>query len=179
MNDIHKQSSKGDHSPNIIQHYYGGEEKKNACREVLSILKLIALVSELSEKGSTTETAEVAEKDLNKKLSQRFSKHKNAIEDEFKTLSLLYGDSLEDAREQSDITEFRAEEMSIYLERTSNQHLEEEHGNPIKALNKLAAIFEKKLEEKETEKPFEFSSGAIRFYLLKELIKCNVFPNPL
>ena len=61
----------------------------------------------------------------------------------------------------------------FYLQDISVQFLEEEHDNPIAALNKLVTYFEEKL----SINGKKYDRSAIKFYLVNEMIKCRVFPN--
>lgn len=63
--------------------------------------------------------------------------------------------------------------IMFYLQDISVQFLEEEHDNPIAALNKLVTYFEEKL----STNGKKYDRSAIKFYLVNEMIKCRVFPN--
>ena len=55
----------------------------------------------------------------------------------------------------------------------SVQFLDKNENDPLKALNALVEYFQEKLSKNRKK----YDRSAIRFYLVNELIKCNVFPN--
>ena len=61
----------------------------------------------------------------------------------------------------------------MYLQDISIEILEEAKNNPVEALNKLVEFFEERL----SENGKQYDRAAIKFYLVNETIKCNVFPN--
>ena len=63
--------------------------------------------------------------------------------------------------------------ISNYLKDESDINLTKENNNPKLALHSLVELFYGKL----SSNGFKFDKQAIKFYLLDELIKCNVFPN--
>ena len=86
---------------------------------------------------------------------------------------MLYGEALNIVNETLGIDEAQDIIIMFYLQDISIQFLEEEHDNPIAALNKLVAYFEEKL----SSNGKKYDHSAIRFYLVNEMIKCRVFPN--
>jgi hypothetical protein len=61
----------------------------------------------------------------------------------------------------------------MYLQDISIQKLDEASSNPVKALELLVDYFGEKL----SQCGKKYDKAAIKFYLVNELIKCNVFPN--
>jgi hypothetical protein len=66
-----------------------------------------------------------------------------------------------------------AEIIADFLRDESDIILTKENNNAKLALHSLVELFYDKL----SEKGVVFNKQAIKFYLLDELIKCNVFPN--
>ena len=66
-----------------------------------------------------------------------------------------------------------AEIISDFLKDESDIILTKENNNPKLALHSLVELFYGKL----SSNGVTFDKQAIKFYLLDELIKCNVFPN--
>ena len=56
------------------------------------------------------------------------------------------------------------------MRRISNEYLERQHNNPKIAFDKLCEFFENEIKEQE-----KVDEDAIRFYVLDELIGCNIF----
>lgn len=53
------------------------------------------------------------------------------------------------------------------------KYLDEAQDNPVDALSKLVLFFEEKLGSSGKK----YDQMAIKFFLINEMIKCNVFPN--
>lgn len=66
-----------------------------------------------------------------------------------------------------------AEIISDFLKDESDIILTKENNNPKLALHSLVELFYEKL----SSNGVKFDKQAIKFYLLDELINCNVFPN--
>ena len=92
---------------------------------------------------------------------------------EYTTLYTIYGEALNIVNETLGIDEAQDIIIMFYLQDISVQFLEEEHDNPIAALNKLVTYFETKL----SSNGKKYDRSAIKFYLVNEMIKCRVFPN--
>lgn len=168
------QKSSGDGSLNLIGDIYSNEITQNASTEMLSIMKVISILSVLSEE--ITDTRETSDKNIDKKL-ENFVKYKDILKKEYQTLLPYYGAFYQEAIKQSEISETTADKIAITLRRKSNEILNESKNNPIIALSKLTAElieYFKKLPTKE-----KYDETAVRFYLFNELVKCNIFPNPL
>jgi hypothetical protein len=57
---------------------------------------------------------------------------------------------------------------------SSNRYLNEKNGNPQAAIYEMILFFNNQL----SEGNFDFDELGAEFYLIYELIQCNVFPNP-
>jgi hypothetical protein len=75
--------------------------------------------------------------------------------------------------EQSEIGFTRIRRLGLHLKYTSDAILTEYRGNPQLALKRLVEKYSLIL----SENSIEFDQGAIKFFLVDQLIKCNVFPN--
>lgn len=152
--------------------------KAKTVTEVRSIMKLISLLSnkasvELKEVVIDTET----EKNIDLKINNRFKDFKSQLLDDYQRLLPHYSEKSKEAWDESEITESKAGEIINYLMHISRKVLKDCGNDPIQALDKLTASLEEELKSIDTEETF--SNGAIRYYLLQELINCNIFPNPL
>ena len=107
------------------------------------------------------------------KIYRRFRDFADKLMEEYKTLYTVYGEALNIANETLEIDEAQDIIIMFYLQDISMQFLEEEHDNPIAALNKLVTYFEEKL----SINGKKYDRCAIKFYLVNEMIKCRVFPN--
>ncbi|TSC60453.1 MAG: hypothetical protein LiPW15_331 [Parcubacteria group bacterium LiPW_15] len=168
------QKSSGDRALNIVGNVYLGKVAQNASTEMLSIMKVISVLSVLSE--GVADSREVSEKDIDKKLNN-FSEFKEALKKEYSDLLPHYGSFYQEALKQSDISETTADKIAITLRRRSEEVLKESENNPITALSKLTAKLIEHFEALPIKE--DYDEAAVRFYLFNELVKCNIFPNPL
>ena len=110
--------------------------------------------------------------DPDKKIYKRFSDYSEFLTTQYVNLNSVYDNSLKKARETIDTLE--APIISGYLQDLSNNYLAKSNENPKDALQNLTEYFLNKL----SNNGMKFDNQAIKYYLLDELINCNVFPNP-
>lgn len=113
--------------------------------------------------------------DPEKKIYRRFGEHADFITQQYVGLLSIYFEILTTAKERAGLDGVRAEKISSYLRSRSDAVLNDKNNDPKKALEELTNYFEEKL----TGNGWQCDRGAIEFYLLSELIACNVFPNPV
>jgi hypothetical protein len=171
------QKTTGSQSPIILgdnnEIQYGNKTK--LANEVNTMLQVINLIPEVArERGVSSDTIEYP-KDFLKKIEDRFSDYKLPLKARFGNLDVLYRSSYEEARKNSGIDEFSLEEMCSYLRNLSIQVLTENNNNPIEGLKFLCDLFHQKFSNGD----INFSSEAIEYFLYKQLVECNVFPNPI
>lgn len=151
--------------------------KANPAIEVRSIMQLIMLLTIQADKAAKEGKLESidTEKDIDKKINERFSAYKDKIKEEWIQLHPLFGEYYTDALNETGLTEQRSEMIAALLRRMSNEYLDKSSNNPTEALNLLTDELATELAN--AEKAI-YSQGAIRYYLLKQLIACNIFPDP-
>ncbi len=172
------QETSGDQSPNVIgnSNIFNFATKDKLANEVATMLNVITLIPEVArEQGVTTDEVQHP-KDLVKKIKERFSSYDIQLKSKFAELHVLYGNSYGEAKRNSGDNEFGFEEMHSYLRNLSLDILSKNNNNPIKALKSLCVLFEEKF-AKGAKK--DFSVSAIEYVLYKQLVDCNVFPNPI
>lgn len=140
-------------------------------RNVETILRLIELISD--EDHPAAGEGFLVEPFPDEKINKRFADHSDFLKQEFLTLYQDYGAVLDSVEEESDIGQVKIRRVSQHLRVYSNKVLTECAGDPKKALEKLIDNFIGML----SENGFEADTGAAQFYIVKHLIKCNVFPN--
>jgi hypothetical protein len=143
----------------------------NLPRNVETILRLIELISD--EEHPAAGEGFLDEPFPDEKVNKRFADHSDFLKQEFLTLYQDYGAVLDSVEQESDIGQVKIRRVSQHLRVYSDKILTECSGNPQKALTKLIESFIGLLNENE----FEADTGAAQFYIIKHLIKCNVFPN--
>ncbi|MCK9186790.1 hypothetical protein M0P48_05155 [Candidatus Gracilibacteria bacterium] len=173
-----KQSSDGNNSPNIIGDdntlHFGTKDKLT--NEVDTMLNVITLIPEIAREQGVSADQVDHPKDFLTKIEVRFELYTTQLKEKFKELHLLYKNSYDEAKRNSGIDEFGFEEMCNYLRNLSLEILSKNNDNPIQSLKALCDLFEDKF-AKGADK--NFSAGAIEYFLYKQLVECNVFPNPI
>ena len=154
-------------SEELYNKYYS--MRKTQASEVNTIIDLIAYISQHRRVNKSRETTV----DPEYKIYKRFRNFADKLITEYTTLYTIYGEALNVVNETQGIDEAQDIIIMFYLQDISVQFLEEEHDNPIAALNKLVTYFEDKL----STNGKKYDRSAIKFYLVNEMIKCRVFPN--
>ena len=144
------------------------ERKKTECSEVETIMELI---NYLSLNKNRVIIDKVVNVDPKNKIENRFSEHSDYLKKQYSELYANYNGALVEATSKIDGVE--AEIISDFLKDESDVILTKENNNPKLALHSLVELFYNKL----SSNGVKFDKQAIKFYLLEELIKCNVFPN--
>lgn len=154
-------------SEELYNKYYSVRETQAG--EVDTIIDLIEYISQHRKVNKDRETTV----DPEYKIYKRFKNFADKLITEYTTLYTIYGEALNIVNETLGIDEAQDIIIMFYLQDISVQFLEEEHDNPISALNKLVTYFEEKL----SINGKKYDRSAIKFYLVNEMIKCRVFPN--
>lgn len=144
------------------------ERRKTECSEVETIMELI---NYLSLNKNRVIIDKVVNVDPKNKIENRFSQHSHYLKQQYSELYAKYNGALIEATSKIDGVE--AEIISDFLKDESDIVLTKENNNPKLALHSLVELFYGKL----SSNGVKFDKQAIKFYLLDELIKCNVFPN--
>lgn len=144
------------------------ERRKTECSEVETIMELLHYLS--LNKKSIIDEIEI-NVDPKYKIENRFKEHSDYLKQQYSNLYAKYNGALVEATSKTDSVE--AEIISDYLRDESDIMLTRENNNPKIALYSLVEFFYGKL----SANGVKFDKQAIKFYLLDELIKCNVFPN--
>lgn len=143
--------------------------KETQASEVDTIVDLIEYISQHRKVKKTCDTIV----DPEYKIYKRFRDFADKLIAEYMTLYTIYGEALHIVNETLGIDAAQDIIIMFYLQDISVQFLEEEHDNPIAALNKLVTYFETQL----SSNGKRYDRSAIKFYLVNEMIKCSVFPN--
>jgi hypothetical protein len=136
-----------------------------------TILKLIELISD--EEHHAVGEGYIIEPFPEHKIQERFSSHADFLYQEFISLYQDYGAVLDSVEKQSDFGQVKLRRAAQHLRVLSDSILTECAGNPKTALDKLVNHFVALLQNN----GLEADTGAAQFYILKQLIGCNVFPN--
>lgn len=107
------------------------------------------------------------------KIEKRFKDFAESLKNTYISLYSIYGNALDMVATTLEIDEALDLITILYLQDLSIKELNSCSNNPIKAMEKLVDYFEMQLSKNEKK----YDRAAIKFYLINEVIKCNVFPN--
>ncbi|WP_299181966.1 SMEK domain-containing protein [uncultured Neptuniibacter sp.] len=140
-------------------------------KNVITILKLIELISD--EEHPSIGEGYLEEPFPMEKIYQRFSDHSEFLESEYLVLYQDYGAVLDAVEKGADIGAVKLKRVAQHLRRYSDTVLNECSGNPKAALERIIDHFLNLLQQN----GIDADTGAAQFYIIKQLIMCNVFPN--
>ncbi|MDP1721805.1 MAG: SMEK domain-containing protein [Candidatus Gottesmanbacteria bacterium] len=138
--------------------------------EVETILELIEYLS--SEKN-LNDIREPLDPDPQGKIYKRFSDYSGFLENEIKTYIPRYEAIRLEAEKVLGLDGAKVTWIRTALQVLSERLLREKQNDPKAALDALVDYFDNKL----SIRGRTYDQGAIRYYLLHELIECNVFPD--
>lgn len=139
--------------------------------EVSTFLSLIEILSDESQPSAGKGFIENPDPDL--KIRKRFKEHEKFLTNIYTDLYSDYGFILEEVKRTSEIGPVKMRRLGTFLQIMSDRVLSESNDDPKLALEKLAMHFKDKLSENSST----YDEGAIHFFLIHQLIMCNVFPN--
>ena len=139
--------------------------------EVNTLVRLIEVLSVAEEGLSLGDNRE--DPDPERKIAERFADHAQFLERMYVDLHEIYGRTLAEVNRHSDLSHVRVRKLQIYLMRWSDRILNECGGDPQLALEVLTG----KVLQMMGTGDVAFDDGAVGYYLIGQLIACNVFPN--
>lgn len=146
------------------------QKKEGQASEVETIIDLIEFITQ-NRNGLKINNNIVVDPEY--KIKRRFKEFTTSLEGMYTLLYPLYGEAMNIVCSTLEIDHAQELITIMYLRNLSMNTLENSDNNPIKALNELVFFFEREL----SKNGKKYDQAAIRFYLINELIKCNVFPN--
>lgn len=146
------------------------EAKRRQANEIDTIIELIEY---LSNNKAVSKDKEESITDPNHKINNRFKEYADFLKGLYIELVTLYGEAVEQAKETLGLDEVKNLVIRLYLKDISNDFLDKAENNPRTALDNLTQYFEDQL----SISGKKYDKMAIKFYLISETIKCNVFPN--
>ena len=138
--------------------------------EVDTLIRLVEVLSNAEEALSVGDNRE--DPDPERKMA-RFADHAKFLERQYVDLHEIYGRTLAEVDKYTDLSHMRVRKLQLYLMTWSDRVLNECGGNPKDALEVLCNKTSRMIETSDVI----FDNGAIRYYLIYQLIACNVFPN--
>ncbi|MGN7822932.1 SMEK domain-containing protein [Chitinophaga sp. 22536] len=147
------------------------ESDQTLAKEVTTFISLVGYLSDDNQPSAGN--GYIEQPDPEGKIMKRFSAHSDYLIKEYQDLYTEFGLVLTDVLQQSDIGHTRMRRLGLHLKHTSDLLLTEMNDDPKIALEALIGKHEAVL----SRQGVEYSSSAVRFFLIDQLIKCNVFPN--
>lgn len=144
-------------------------KEKTICSEEETIIKLIEV---LSEKGAVLKNIP-SEIDPDFKINKRFNKFSEEIKRQYREYYVTYGKEYLTVVSNIIKDEVTLININNYLKSTSIEILKENNDNPIESLKKLLI----RVNELLSSNNKKYNNGAIRFFLIQQIIECNIFPN--
>ena len=144
--------------------------KVTEASEVETIIDLIEFITQNRQIKYHTVNSIV---DPDYKINKRFKEFANNLTTQYLSLVSVYETPMEAVEKEIGSDDAQEIITVIYLQDISIKFLDECQNNPVKALDKLVDFFETKLQKNMKR----YDRAAIKFYLIREMIKCNVFPN--
>ncbi|EFR8875057.1 hypothetical protein H1Z24_004482, partial [Salmonella enterica] len=140
-------------------------------KEVATILGMIKILSQ--EDHPLIGNGFIDEPDPERKINKRFAAYARYLMDIYTPLISIYAGILNDIRQSSDTGMLNINKLSAYLKRFSNTVLDECDDDPVRALNKMTDYYSTRL----IADGVDYDDSAIQYYLIDNMIRCNVFPN--
>lgn len=107
------------------------------------------------------------------KINKRFKEFSERLISLYTMLYGMYCSALNEIEHTYERDEAQELITVLYLQDISMRFLDSADDDPMKALDALVDYFEEKLSKNKKQ----YDRMAIKFYLINEMIKCNVFPN--
>jgi hypothetical protein len=170
-----KISDKGTPSLEKVEKFLRKELKQNATLDQPKEVKtIIALIDHLSNcENLEVGQGYIEEPDPEGKILERFESHSEFLTQTYINLYKLYGPNLETIKKNLDVGTVQIEKKSLYLKQHSDRILNQNNNDPRKSLEILTQEYASYL----MMKNIEYDETAITFFLVDELIRCNIFPN--
>lgn len=137
--------------------------------EVETIMDLICYISDNAELSDSNELNDMPDPD--KKL-ERFSKYCQEIKNEIAN-SAIYRVAQNEAEKAIGLDKISVSKKVTYLKSVSRKFLRENNDDPMTSLDRITDYLGIELGRSGRR----YDRSAIRYYLISEIPKCNVFPN--
>lgn len=138
--------------------------------EVETIADLVVFLSENKNQDNQTWTEEP---DPQKKIEHRFSGEASFLKSQIIDLLPRYSFARNEVDDKLNLDSLKVQFIRDFLRMKSDILLTQANGDPKKALDNLTEHLATEIGKNGKKHDYQ----AIRFYVLDELIKCNVFPN--
>jgi hypothetical protein len=147
------------------------QQGQTLANEVLTILRLVELLGEGSTRPASRKDFK-DDPDPTGKVYRRFANEAAFLTDSYVRLFPYFGQLMVEVRDRSELPSTSIELMQFHLQEESDRVLTECDGDPKLALQKLQDHYGSLLRER----GIAHNTQAVRFFLVDQLTRCNVFP---
>ncbi len=158
---------------NFVEASIQYEEAKTPLNEVGTFIDLMEILS--NETHEEAGKGVIREPDPEGKIKHRFSSHAEYLLEQYGAHFVEYGAVLAETVRQGDLGSARVRRLGLHLATKSDAILTATGGNPVAALEKLVEFYIGALQNYGKHS----DEGAVRFFMLDQMVKCHVFPNPV
>lgn len=138
--------------------------------EVNTFLRLITI---LSDDANHQIFKVEGDPDPEFKIEKRFAEYSTFLKSQYVDLTIDYGFALKVVEQNGDVSSVQIRKIGNFLKEVSSNYLMLSQNNPQEALQNLCEHFKSICEQDGTS----YDEMAIKFYLIHQMIQCNVFPN--
>ncbi|OGD84135.1 hypothetical protein A2572_03350 [Candidatus Collierbacteria bacterium RIFOXYD1_FULL_40_9] len=156
----------------MLEQELGSGAVTSVANEVETIMDLINF---LSDNKSGKEIKMSDDPDPKKKIMERFAEYSDYLKQQIVDFIPVYQNARQQAESKLGVDKAMVTLMRYFLMDRSIKFLDQNNQDPKKALDSLVEYFETQMSK--GGKRYDY--GAIRYYLVQEIINCNVFPNPI
>ncbi|MGL0821450.1 SMEK domain-containing protein [Vibrio vulnificus] len=145
------------------------EESVTVSNEVATIINLVTLISENEAKSQFDSNTDI---DPRKKITKRFKDKAILVDNQYFNLCQEYLPVLVEVESNDTYDGVKNSKVSLYLKDKSTELLLKYDFDALQALNDLISHVEHLFQIQSVE----YNETAIKFFILKHLTECNVFP---
>lgn len=145
------------------------QDSLSASNEVETLINLVTIIS---EKVATSGFDEESEIDPAQKISKRFKESAIIIDNQYFNLCCEYAPILMEVEQSDDYDSVKNSKVALYLKDKSTEILVNNNFNAMSALKELIDYVENLFRTHGVD----YNETAIKFFVLKHLTQCNVFP---
>ena len=137
------------------------------------VLTILGIIEHISDENHVDAGGGYLEEPIpEEKIYKRFADHADFLVDAYNDGYIEYGAVLEAVKKESDFGQIKLRRAASYLRRYSDAVLTKCGGDPKVALHQIISDFSALL----GNNGYTFDEGAAEFYVIEQLVKCNIFP---
>lgn len=138
------------------------------------ISTIINIIQMLSNESIDEEINDDNVPDPNHKINERFKEYKDYLNDMFIELSALYANSYNKVQANLNIGTTQIKKIATFLKKESVKRLIKFNNDIMMAYDDMVNMIESKLKAYNN---MNFDKNAIEYFIIKNIVDCNVFPN--